>query len=142
MSFYVQCGRKTERQGYTYCSNQCQMDKQYHDFIASWKSGNVDGGIGKQARNISGHVKRYLQAKFGEKCSLCNWSMRNVTTNRVPLEIDHIDGNSENNTESNLRLICPNCHALTPGFRNLNKGRGRRWRREKYVRHTATLAQG
>ncbi len=53
---------------------------------------------------------------------------KNPVTGKVPLEIDHIDGDSENNKEENLRLICPNCHSLTPSFRNLNKGKGRAWR--------------
>ena len=50
-------------------------------------------------------------------------------TNVVPIEVDHKDGNVDNNSEENLRLLCPNCHALTPNFRNLNKGRGRSWRK-------------
>lgn len=41
----------------------------------------------------------------------------------IPLELDHIDGNSDNNTLSNLRLLCPNCHALTPTYRGKNQAR-------------------
>jgi predicted HNH restriction endonuclease len=52
----------------------------------------------------------------------------------VILGIDHIDGNSENNTENNLVLLCPNCYSLTPNYKNLNKSKGRLWRRKKYVR--------
>lgn len=66
--------------------------------------------------------------KIGEKCSMCGWNKRHPITHKVPLEIDHIDGNADNNKETNIRLICPNCHALTPHFRNLNRGRGRKWR--------------
>lgn len=73
--------------------------------------------------------------KFGEKCSMCLWSKRHEVTGKVPLEIDHIDGNSENNSETNLRLLCPNCHALTPHFKNLNKGNGRSWRKNKYIKN-------
>ena len=46
--------------------------------------------------------------------------------------IDHIDGNSENNNLSNLRVICPNCDSLTPTYKGLNKGNGRAYRRERY----------
>jgi hypothetical protein len=37
------------------------------------------------------------------------------------LELDHIDGNYQNNALGNLRLMCPNCHSLTPTFRGRNK---------------------
>jgi Zn finger protein HypA/HybF involved in hydrogenase expression len=53
------------------------------------------------------------------KCSCCN-----LTTwlgDPIPLELDHIDGNSEDNKLENLRLLCPNCHALTPTYRGKNK---------------------
>jgi hypothetical protein len=38
----------------------------------------------------------------------------------IPLELDHIDGDIENNSIGNLRLLCPNCHALTPTYRGKN----------------------
>lgn len=41
----------------------------------------------------------------------------------IPIELDHIDGNSENNDLQNLRLLCPNCHAFTPTYRSKNQRR-------------------
>lgn len=73
--------------------------------------------------------------KTKNKCQLCGWSKKNIITNKVPLEVDHLDGNSENNVEDNLRMICPNCHSLSPTFRNLNKGNGRSWRVAKYIKN-------
>ena len=35
----------------------------------------------------------------------------------TPCELDHIDGNPTNHNLTNLRLICPNCHALTKTYR-------------------------
>ena len=32
----------------------------------------------------------------------------------IPLELDHIHGDNGDNRLENLRLLCPNCHALTP----------------------------
>ena len=43
-----------------------------------------------------------------ESCGLEEWN-----SVPIPLELDHIDGNHYNNNFDNLRVICPNCHALT-----------------------------
>jgi HNH endonuclease len=112
------------------------MDFQYHKYIEKWKVGLVDGSVGVAAKNISGHLRRYLLEKYGSSCVICGWHEKNIATGKVPIEVDHIDGDSENNSESNLRLICPNCHSLTSSFRNLNKGKGREGRRLKYIKHT------
>lgn len=119
----------TERHKIKFCSNKCQHDYQYHSYIKKWKSGNEGGVKGTITKNISGHLKRYLLEKYKEKCAKCGWNKKHPITRRVPLEVDHIDGNSDNNIEGNLILLCPNCHSLTPYFRNLNKGKGRKWRK-------------
>lgn len=38
----------------------------------------------------------------------------------IPLELDHKDGDNQNNHLDNLRLLCPNCHAQTPTYRGKN----------------------
>ena len=39
----------------------------------------------------------------------------------ISLEIDHINGDNTDNELSNLRYLCPNCHALTETYRGRNK---------------------
>lgn len=134
MKYCPVCGVILNKSQYKYCSNLCQSKNRYQNYIDSWKSGSKDGSRGINTRNISKHIKHYLIDKYGEKCSICGWSEVNQSTGKVPLEIDHIDGNSENNLENNLRIICPNCHSLSPNFRNLNKGNGRMWRKNKYIK--------
>lgn len=107
-----------------YCSNSCQQEYEYKLWIEKYKQ---DNSIAKPSKwgQIPSQLRRYIFEKFENKCCLCGWSEINPYTNTLPLEIDHIDGNSENNSEENLRLICSNCHSLTPTYRGANRGNGR-----------------
>jgi hypothetical protein len=73
-------------------------------------------------------LRRILMDYYGERCLKCGWARRHPITGNVPIEVEHIDGNWENSRLTNLTLLCPNCHALTPTFRGLNRGRGRAYR--------------
>src|SRR4030042_2404116 len=74
--------------------------------------------------------KKRLIKERGYRCEVCS---NKIWMNKpIPLELDHIDGNSEHNIKSNLRLICPNCHALTNNYKIKNIGNGRLKRRERY----------
>jgi hypothetical protein len=131
------CGKEPARSSYKYCSTICQMEYQYREYIEEWKRGEVTGltSIG----TVNTQVKRYLRNKFENQCCVCGWSKVNPKTNKVPLVADHIDGNWRNNVESNLRLICPNCDALSPTYAALNKGNGRVNRVISNRRKTAQL---
>ena len=59
-------------------------------------------------------------------CELCGWSQR-APDGRIPVELDHSNGDHDDNRLENLRILCPNCHALQPTHRGLNK-RSRRSR--------------
>jgi hypothetical protein len=48
------------------------------------------------------------------KCEICNLTEWNSM--KIPLTLDHIDGNNSNHLYENIRLLCPNCHAQTPTF--------------------------
>jgi uncharacterized CHY-type Zn-finger protein len=67
--------------------------------------------------------RRYLMKTRGHQCEVCSITEWNDLP--TPLELDHIDGNASNNIRTNLRLICPNCHAQTSTYKAKNKGNGR-----------------
>lgn len=106
-----------------YCSNKCQKEYQYKTYINKWKNNQSNGMRGEY--QISSYIKTYLFNKYNNKCARCGWGEINKYTNKIPLEIEHIDGNYKNNKEENLILLCPNCHSLTSTYKgaNLNKGR-------------------
>jgi endogenous inhibitor of DNA gyrase (YacG/DUF329 family) len=109
-----------------YCSNKCQQGYQKNQVIESWKK-DFTTGI-KSGFRLKKPVRDYLLNKYDNKCSHCGWNKINPSTGKSPLEIDHIDGNCENNSENNLRVLCPNCHSLTENYKVLNKGNANRKR--------------
>lgn len=118
------CGARTY--GQEHCSWKCFSDDRYKSFINAWKS----GGVAHPKHSVSPHIRRYLIEKKGEACWECGWNKIHSVTGRVPLEVEHIDGDSTNNSEDNLKMLCPNCHSLTSTYRNLNRGKSKRsWRR-------------
>lgn len=112
------------RRGMVACSDEC---------MSKYKLKVLEGRA-KDGLLSSRSLKRFLLMRDGEKCSSCGWSEINKTTGLVPVELDHIDGDSSNNELSNLRILCPNCHSLTPTFRALNAGRGRLNRKRESLR--------
>lgn len=61
-------------------------------------------------------IKPHLLKLRGHSCESCN--LTEWLSNPIPLEVDHVDGDRTNNKLDNLKLLCCNCHALTPTWRN------------------------
>jgi hypothetical protein len=55
-----------------------------------------------------------------QHCEFCGWNKRSAD-GRLPLELDHINGDSRDNRLENLRVLCPNCHSLQPTHRGRNR---------------------
>lgn len=121
----LNCNTKIKR-GNKFCSNQCQQDYYYEQYIIKWKNGEISGTTGNAWLDLSKHIRRYIFEKYGNKCAKCGWAEINPFTGSLPLEIEHIDGDATNNKEENLLLLCPNCHSLTETYRGANKGHGTR----------------
>ena len=120
------CGKETKN--IKFCNNVCQKEYDYHKYIYEWKKGLRDGLRGKY--QVSSHIHRYLYEKYNYRCCKCGWGEKNRYSGKIPLEIEHIDGNYLNNSESNLILLCPNCHSLTATYKGANRGNGRKARKK------------
>jgi hypothetical protein len=112
-----------------FCSHVCHQDARRKEYINRWKQGLESGERGKG--QISNHVRRYLNEKFNSTCVSCNLSI--WLGKPISLEVEHIDGNSENNSECNLTLLCPNCHSQTDSYKGANRGKGRHARKQRYA---------
>ncbi len=61
--------------------------------------------------------KRLFAANLkSQHCEKCGWAEK-TSDGYLPLELDHINGNRHDNRLKNLRVLCPNCHSLTPTHR-------------------------
>jgi hypothetical protein len=54
------------------------------------------------------------------RCGLDEW-----LDEPLMLELEHKDGNNQNNDRDNIECLCPNCHSLTPTWRGRNKSKVR-----------------
>ena len=59
-------------------------------------------------------VEGYKEAKC-ESCGNDQWMGQQIS-----LEVDHINGISNDHRLENLRILCPNCHAQTDTYRGKN----------------------
>lgn len=64
-------------------------------------------------------IKNNLIKNECNNCNITDWNGKPLS-----LELDHINGDSRDNTLENLRFLCPNCHSQTDTFRgkNINNG--------------------
>ena len=88
--------------------------------VANWLSGKDAGWTGK-TRQLKNFVRKYLRNTRGTACEQCGWDEHHPSDGNSLTEIDHIDGNAENNKPENLMILCPNCHSMTLTFRSRNK---------------------
>ena len=101
----LNCGKPVRNK---YCNSKCQGDKDYKIKVEKWLAGEIDG---RTKFGPSGFIKRYLIETYGEKCMECGWAERNQYSGNIPIELEHIDGDSENNEPENLICLCVKCHS-------------------------------
>ena len=84
-----------------------------------WNKGSFDyTRLVNNSSITSSLAAKGLILKRGNKCECCGNTL--WLGNPIHLEVHHIDGNKRNNDESNLTLLCPNCHSYTDNYRRKN----------------------
>lgn len=105
----LNCGKNNPSKGnsYTnkYCNNSCQQQHRSRLLINEWKESNG----AKVWKQVPEWIKKYLVEKHGAICQICGGKTHNG--NAIPLVVNHKNGDTYNNHEENLELICPNCRA-------------------------------
>ena len=115
-----------------FCDNKCQG-------IYKWENVTKPSIERGERGGNANTLKKFLREIHGDKCSVCG--QESMWNNKpLILQLDHIDGDSDNNHPSNIRLLCPNCHTQTENFGC--KGQGNRYRKEtkrnKYLQEYKT----
>jgi len=120
------------------CEEKLLKEKKYHNKFCDSKCSNLykfenvtlkrfnDGNVSKNTT-----LRKILINLYGNYCFECkqpnNWNEKELI-----LEVDHIDGNSDNNLPKNLRLLCPNCHSQMPTSKCKHKKKNTK--RNNYLR--------
>jgi predicted nucleic acid-binding Zn ribbon protein len=115
------CGSPIENPVSVFCSDQCRQSQKMGG-ITEW----VQGGpapLGPES------ITRWVKKLRGSACEECGWDQQNPVSGRSQTQVDHIDGDSTNLMYTNLKVLCPNCHSMTPTFGSLNRGKGTRTKR-------------
>ncbi len=76
--------------------------------------------IGRRHQSHSLKIRLFNAGIKEPKCELCGWCEKSID-GRIPIELDHINGNHDDNRIENLRILCPNCHSLQSTHRGMNK---------------------
>ena len=106
-----------------FCSRRCAAAARWEEKVARIQSG---------LRVPPKAARRFLAETKGYNCQICRLS--SWQDHELVLIVDHINGNADDNTTENLRLLCPNCDSQTSTYKGRNKGRGRADRRQRYLK--------
>lgn len=98
-----------------FCSQACHIQHRWLEFCTRVEENN---GF-EYGRQNSVRPKRYLEQTRGHRCEICG--ITEWMGSPVPLILDHINGNPDEWSLDNLRLVCGNCDMQLPTYKSKNK---------------------
>jgi hypothetical protein len=90
---------------------------------AGWKTGrNLNEYLVLNGPGINGRDLKRKLISAGLKLDICEECGQKPVWNNKPLvlQLDHINGNNNDNRIENLRILCPHCHTQTDTFAGRN----------------------
>lgn len=121
----TECGTAIFNRRNLYCSESCRIVARNKRIMLRLSSGQCGDESARQS------FRRIAE----KRCTICGNTFWNDKP--IPLVVDHIDGNHNNNYITNLRMICCNCDAQLSTYKGRNKGHGRVLRKEKLQKKQA-----
>jgi hypothetical protein len=120
----LHCKSLIQKRYNIFCDNNCRKG-----FLALKRKTKIESGNCSESHLL----KEYIKQTNNDNCAICG---QLPTHNNLPLtlQLDHIDGNSDNNKLENLRLLCPNCHTQTPTFKSRNFKNTKRLKYARFYR--------
>lgn len=106
--------------GTRFCNNTCFAKYEQQNLVENWLKNEDEGIVNGGSLKIKSAIRKYVMDRADNKCQECGINKINQYSNKSILTIDHIDGNAGNNRPDNLKVLCPNCHAMTSTYGFIN----------------------
>ena len=99
-----------------YCSEDCGKRQRYMDYFLDWY-------YGENVKRHNSVLREYLELMYGHRCSECG--ITHWLGYEIVFDVDHINGDSSNDSKENVRLLCKNCHSQTETYADSKSQKGR-----------------
>ena len=127
------CNTKLSKTAHKYCNIICKFNYENAEIIKQWLAGKITGHVKGGSYKLRRPIKHWLFDRANHKCEECGNNDVNPYTNNSILQVDHTDGDASNSIPSNLKVLCPNCHAKTKTFGNIGGTKSARFMyKQKY----------